>query len=212
MGAGAGSRVLISAACLAILFGCDHRHDDDHHDEPQVVLFEDFSGSFPDPDWDILAGDPFTSSEEGHAPPALILEPLHDPILVRSAFVFGAERALNLSFEMATFMMQESTLFEFRIVSLDEGFVDAFFTALPFDDEIQLGILGSTETIILPPSTQFDLIEFTVDNGGHAIWWINGARVMSRSGFPTDLYEIEIETLGGDFTVLAVDNILLTRP
>lgn len=205
---------LAVAAVLAVPIGCgDHHHGDGGHSGPVTIVafHDDFSGPFPGPNWNIMSGDPFTSSSEGNGAPSLILQPAGVPILVQSDFTFPTGQATTLSFEVASFEVQASTRFSFLIVFAAGGEVDASVDMFPFDDELVLSIMGSEVTLAFPPSTVFDAIEFTVDAHGLATWWINGDAVMSKDGFPADQYEIEIETVGGDFTVLALDNVLLTR-
>ena len=215
MSQGLKTRFLAAAASLAFLFGCgDHGHGGGAPPEPvqTVAFFDNFSGPFPDPNWIITSGDPFTSSSEGNGAPSLILQPAGLPIGVRGDFVFPTGEATTLSFDVASFQVQASTRFSFLIVFADNGDVDASFDMYPFDDEVVLSILGTEVVLEFPPSTVFDVIEFTVDANGLATWWINSQAVLSKSGFPADSYEIEIETVGGDFTVMALDNVLLTRP
>ena len=212
---GMKTRILAAAASLAVLLGCgDDRHHGGGPPAPvtTVAFYDNFSGPFPGPNWDILAGDPFTSASEGNDAPSLILQPAGDPILVRSDFVFSTGQATTLAFDVASFEVQASTRFSFLIVFASGGEIDASFDMFPFDDELVLTILGAEVVLAFPPSTVFDLIEFSVDVHGMATWWINGDPAMSKGGFPADLYEIEFETVGGDFTVLALDNVLLTRP
>lgn len=209
-------RLLALAACAALLHGCGGKgrsHSSPPPPTGPVISFaDDFSGPFPDPHWDILAGDPFTTSTEGNGAPALMLNPAGDPILIRSDFVFGADEAFTVSFDVASFEVQASSRFRFNIVWFDGLTIDASFDLRPFDDELVVTILDSEEVFLFPPSTAFDFVEFSVDVHGIATWWVNGSAVLSRSGFPVDLYEINIETVGGDFTTIVVDNVVLTRP
>ena len=208
-----GTRFLATAAALAVLSGCGGDGGGGHSDPVIFVAFyDDFSGDFPDPNWNIMEGDPFTSFDEGNGAPSLILQPIGDPILVRSDFEFSSGQAMTLAFEVATFVEEASSQFSFLVVTASGGFIDASFDYFPFDAELVLAIEDSEVVLDFPSSTVFDVIEFTVDDHGVATWWINGDAVLSRSGFPVDLYEIEIETFGDDFTFLAVDNVLLTRP
>jgi len=214
---GTRTRFLATTAALAILFGCGgggggHGGGGPSNPGPTVAFFDDFSGPFPDPNWNIMSGDPFTSFSEGNGAPSLILQPAGIPIHVRSDFVYSTGQATTLSFDVASFEVQASTRFSFLVIFSDGGDVDAAFDFYPFTDELVLSILGSEVTLVFPPSTAFDAIEFTVDADGVATWWINGSAVLTNNGFPADLYEIGIETVGGDFTELALDNVLLTRP
>lgn len=208
------SRFLATAGALAVLFGCGDRHHSSGPSHPGTVIafHDDFSGPFPGANWDIVSGDPFTSFSEGNGAPSLILQPAGDPIDVRSDFVFSTHDATTVSFDVASFEVQISTRFSFLIVLAAGGDIDASFDMYPFDDELVLSILGTEITLVFPPSTVFDDIEFTVDSIGVATWWINGDPVLSRSGFPAEFYKIGIETVGDDFTTLALDNVLLTRP
>jgi len=208
-------RFLAAAVALAVVSGCGDSHSGGGGPPEPVqttAFFDNFSGPFPGSNWIIMSGDPFISSSEGNGAPSLLLQPAGFPIDVRSDFVFPTGEATTLSFDVASFEVQASTRFSFLIVLAAGGDVDASFDMYPFDDELALSILGTEVTLEFPPSTVFDVIEFTVDPDGLATWWINGAAVLSKSGFPADLYEIGIETVGGDFTVLALDNVLLTRP
>jgi hypothetical protein len=212
---GTKARFLATAAALAILYGCGgHGGGGGPPSDPgpTVAFYDDFSGPFPDPNWDIMTGDPFTSSAEGNGAPSLILQPAGDPILVRSGFDFSTGEATILSFDVASFEVQASTRFSFLVRFSGGGDIDASFDMYPFDDELVLSILGTEVTISFSPSTVFDAIEFSVDAAGMATWSINGNAVLSKSGFPADMYYMDIETVGGDFTVLAVDNVLLIRP
>jgi hypothetical protein len=210
-------RFLAAAAALAVVAGCS-RHDDDDDDPippppgSAVVFREDFSGSFPGSQWDILSGDPFTSGAEGNNPPSLILNPVDDSIVIRGDFVFSSADAFTLSFDTASFEVQAGSEFRFLVVAAGSGIVDASFETLPFDDEVFVSIMDVELTFELTPSTSFDFVEFTVDADGFATWRLNGVAIVSRAGFPIDLYEIDIETHGGEFTVIAVDNVMLTRP
>jgi hypothetical protein len=205
---------LFTLAALAA--GCDRDHDHDRAETPPpgpVVTFQDdFSGAFPGPDWEVFSGDPFTSSQEGNGAPGLILDPDDGPVLVRSTFVFGSEVAFTLSFDVAPLVVQSGSFFRFLVVSADEGFVDAAFELDPFNEELTLAILDAEDLFEFAPNANFDFIEFTVDADGLATWWINGDAFLTRSGFPVDLYGIDLETTGGSFTTVVVDNVMLTRP
>lgn len=202
--------------CLAAIAGCSRKS---HNDDPvprapgsAVVFFDDFSGSFPGSHWEIVSGDPFTSDEEGNDAPSLILNPVDDSIVIRGDFVFSSEDPVTLTFDMASFEVQDGSEFRFLVVAAGSGIIDASFETRPFDDELFVTLMDLQVVFDLPPSTSFDFVEFSIDPDGVATWWVNGVKILSHPGFPIDSYEIDIETHGGEFTVIAVDNVMLTRP
>src|SRR5688572_615746 len=84
-------RMLAFAACLAFLGGgCGRKSRSSSPPPPDpVAFFDNFSGPFPDPNWDIMEGDPFTSGDEGNAAPSLILNPAGGvPIRILSSVAF----------------------------------------------------------------------------------------------------------------------------
>jgi hypothetical protein len=206
-------KILAVAACVAMLTSCgkSRRHSDPPAPDP-IAFFDNFSGPFPDPNWDIMEGDPFTSFDEGNAAPALILEPLGDPIRLLSSVAFDTGVPVTVAFDHATFIVESDSYFRFTVRRIAGAGGDASFESFPFDDIISLSIMSSTQDFDFPPATAFDVIEFVVDSDGFATWYINGSAFMSRSGFPADLYEIEIITEGGFDTEFAVDNVLVTSP
>ncbi|HZI65055.1 MAG TPA: hypothetical protein VFF17_00685, partial [Thermoanaerobaculia bacterium] len=143
---GRSIRFLAAAAALAAVAGCNRDDDDDDDPIPPppgaaVIFREDFSGSFPGSQWDIVSGDPFTSGAEGNHPPSLILNPVDESIVIRGDFVYSSEEAFTLSFETASFEVQADSEFRFLLVAAGSGSVDASFQTLPFDDEVFVSIL-----------------------------------------------------------------------
>ena len=210
---GRALRMVAAALVVATFAGCGGRKRHHHDPEPDpVAFFDNFSGSFPGDNWDIMEGDPFTSLDEGNGAPALILEPLGDPIRILSTVAFETDVPVTVSFDHATFVIEEDSYFLFRVRRIAGAGGEAFFEFFPFDEFLRLNIMGTENEFDFPPATEFDLVEFVVESDGFATWYINGTPFMSRSGFPADLYEIEIITEGGVDTEFAVDNVLVTSP
>jgi hypothetical protein len=217
------ARLFVFAACLPALVGCN---DDDGGgpatlpgrggggfvSEDPTEFFDDFSGSFPAPNWSVREGDPFTSPVVGHAAPGLALKPFGDRIRVRSAFVFSTAEPLTLSFDLATYQIQKSSRFKFKIRTADGGSNHATFEMRPRYDEVIVRILGSDDEITFDATSLYDRVEFSIDANRVATWSVNGAPLKSLGGFPAGDYQMEFETSGGDNTKFVADNVRLTRP
>jgi hypothetical protein len=221
MNRGPGFRFLALSAGLALLFGCN----DDGHDggagtpggrtanpDSSLEFFDDFSGSFPGPNWETRKGDPFTSPDVGNAPPGLALLTCGKMARVRTAFTFSASKPLTLTFELANPEWKWNSRFKFKIRRANEDSGEASFEIRLDRHEIRLGIEGSHEELDYASDGAYHEVGFTVDAGGTAAWWIDGQARLSRADFPGGEVEIELEATGGHATEFVVDNVTLTRP
>jgi hypothetical protein len=219
---GTGLRMLMLSAGLAVLFGCGDDDDDDgggmatglrSANGAAIEFFDDFTGTFPDPNWDIKRGNPFATPNVGNEAPGLALLGNGDDIRLRGEFVFSTSEAFTLSFDLAAHHLQSSSRFKFRIREVGDGGEASFETRID-DGEIRLKIQGSDEEIDFPMAEDghYELIEFKVDAKGVASWRINGTSFMTRGGFRDGTSRIEIEAGGGQSTKFVVDNVMLTRP
>jgi hypothetical protein len=218
------ARLVAFAACLPVLFGCNDDDDGGPASLPgrgggdgvladdSTEFFDDFSGSFPAPHWSVREGDPFTSPVVGHGAPGLALKPWGDRIRVRSAFEFSTAEPLTLSFDLATYQIQKSSRFKFKIRTADGGSNHATFEVRPRYDEVVVRILGSDDEINFDATSLYDRVEFSIDANRVATWSVNGAPLQSKGGFPAGDYKMEFETSGGDNTKFVADNVRLTRP
>lgn len=179
-----------------------------------VEFFDDFSGSFPSPNWEIKKGAPWAIPIVGNAAPGLCLKPYGHNIRVRSEMQFSTADPLNLSFDLAAYELQHSSRFRVKVRRMDADGGNASFEARLDDDEIRLRIAGADEDIDFKfaPDGKYHAIEFTLDENGAAAWWMNGEMLMTATGFPVGAYAIEFETWGWNRTKFIVDNVKLTRP
>jgi hypothetical protein len=179
-----------------------------------VEFFDDFSGSFPSPNWEIKKGAPWAIPIVGNAAPGLCMKPYGHSIRVRSEMEFSTADPLTLSFDLAAYDLQHSSRFKFKLRRMDADGGSASFEVRNDDDEIRVRIAGADEDIDFNfvPDGHYHAIEFTLDENGAAAWWMNGTLLMTAGGFPAGTYAIEIETSGGDRTKFIVDNVKLTRP
>lgn len=212
-------RVLSLAACLGLAAGCS---DDDHDGSGGSAtalpaedgeFFDDFSGHFPSPNWEIREGDPFKWAELGHPSPGLVMRPFGDRIRLRSMFKVSTSKPLTLSFDLAAFYLQTSSRFKIRLMPVGTG-SEASFEARIDDDEIRLRIGGSTDDddFKFSPDSDYHEVMFVIDSSGAACWRLNGKEFMRRGSFSKGTYWIQWETSGGDDTKFVVDNVRITRP
>ena len=213
-------RFLALVACLAVAAGCNDDDDDDGGSGSSSALpaengefFDDFSGPFPAPHWQIRDGSPFTWGEVGHQAPGLVMRPFGDRIRLRSAFKVSTAQPLTLSFDLAAYYLQNSSRFKIRLIPVGAG-SEASFEARIDDDEIRLRIGGSTDDddFTFNPDADYHEVMFVVGSDGAASWRLNGSEVMRRGSFPKGAYWIQVETSGGDDTKFVVDNVRITRP
>jgi hypothetical protein len=212
-------RTLALAACLALAAGCDDHDEDNIGGAPaspapgSETFFDDFSGSFPNPKWEIRDGAPFTWGDVGHQAPGLVMRPFGDKIRLRGKLKFSTAKPLTLSFDLAAYELQWSSRFKIRIVPVESG-SEASFEAKINDGEVRLRIGGSDDEddFAFQSNGGYHEVMFVLDDSGAASWRINGKEFMKRDSFSKGMYRIQLETSGGDDTKFVVDNVAITRP
>ena len=218
-----GLRLMALAAALAVPLGCD---DDDGPGaqlgfsgsatgrsaaHAAVEFSDDFSGTFPSPNWTITGGHPFTSPNVGNDPPGLALLGFGNRVRVRSAFKFDASKPFTLSFDVADVELEWNSRFRFRIRHSD-GTAASLEFELAGDNEMELRIQGSEVESSYVPTHDYRRVEFKVGADRVATWSTDGVVRMTRGGFPSETCHLEMETTGSSVTKFVVDNVLLTRP
>jgi len=212
-------RILALAACAALAAGCDDHSGPAHgsgassHSAEDGTFFDDFSGHFPSPNWEIRDGSPFTHDDVGDKAPGLVMRPFGDRIRLRGTFQFSTSEPLTLSFDLGAYELQWSSHFKARILPVSSG-SEALFETHSHKDEIRLRIGGSDDEddFDFKPDGGYHEVMFVIDSSGAASWWVNGKQFMKRSTFTQGTYRIQLETTGGDETKFVVDNVRITRP
>lgn len=222
---GSGLRFLALSATLALFFGCKDDGDDGGaasgpggglHGEagpiPFLEFFDDFSGSFPGPHWEIRNGNPFTSSNVGNKPPGLALLSFGHKARVRSEATFSSSEPLTLSFDLANPEWTCDSRFKFRVRDAGSDAGEASFEIRHDQDEIRLRIEGAYAEVDYSSDGAYHAVKFTIDAARTATWWIDGKARLARNDFPGGVVELEMESTGEPVTKFVVDNVKVTRP
>jgi hypothetical protein len=177
-----------------------------------LEFFDDFSGSFPGPNWEIRNGNPFTSPNVGNEPPGLALLSFGHKARVRSIFTFSASEPLTLSFDLANPEWKYNSRFKFRVKEADLDAGEASVEIRLDQDEIRLRIEGSYAEFDYSSDGAYHPVAFTIDAERTATWWIDRKARLARTDFPGGTVEIEMESTSDHVTKFVVDNMKLTRP